>query len=142
MTGQEHGGPGEPPEVGSVGEEAAKLFGALADIARHRGGDVGDGLSGLAGHAAAMAKDVNEHLATDSAECRYCPICRVVHAVRETSPEVREHLLSAATSLLQAAAGLMETLPAKEQASEGGAARGPEVQRIDLDDTEGPEEPT
>ena len=140
MTGNEHG-PGEPPEVGSVGEEAAKLFGALADLARQRGGDLGDGLSGLAGHAAAMAGDVNEHLATGSAECRYCPICRVVHAVRETSPEVRDHLLTAASSLLQAAAGLMETLPAGERTPDG-AARGPEVQRIDLDDAEGPEEPT
>jgi len=144
MTGDhenERPRPGEEPEVGSVAEEAAKLFGALADMARDRGGDLGGGLGGLAGQAAAMAHEVNDHIATGSEECRYCPICRVVHVVRETSPEVREHLLTAASSLLQAAAGLMETLPPKE-GDAGGTARGPEVERIDLDETDGPEDLT
>lgn len=117
------------PEVGSVGEEAVKLFGALADLARQQGTEVGASLGGLVDHAGSLAKEVNDHIATDSAECRYCPVCRVVHAVRETSPEVKTHLLTAATSLLQAAAGMLET-PAPDQA---GPQRGPEVQRIDLD---------
>lgn len=125
----------QDPDVGSVGEEAAKLLGALAGAARQHGGDVGDGLSGLADHAAAMAHDVNEHLATDAVECRYCPVCRVVHAVRETSPEVRTHLTQAATSLLQAAAGFLETLPQPSD-DESSPPRGPEVERIDLDDTD------
>lgn len=119
------------PEVGSVGEEAAKLFGAIADMARERGSDLGDGLSGLAGQAAAMAHDVEGHIATGAAECRYCPVCRVVHAVRDTTPEVRAHLVVAASSLLQAAAALMETPQPKDDT---GAHRGPEVERIDLDD--------
>lgn len=127
-----HGGPDGQPDVGSVGEEAMKLFGALADLARQQGGDVAGGLGDLAGQAAAMAQDVNEHLATDSAECRYCPVCRVVHAVRQTSPEVRAHLAVAASSLLQAAAGLLETLPADPGTREG--SRGTGVERIDLDD--------
>ncbi len=62
-----------PPQdepVGSVGDEAAKLLGALADWA-------GD-----------HARDVDEHLATGDAECLYCPVCRTVHAVRQASPEV------------------------------------------------------
>ncbi|NHA00004.1 hypothetical protein G5V59_06715 [Nocardioides sp. W3-2-3] len=83
-----------------------------------------------------MAHEVNEHIATGSAECRYCPVCRVVHAVRETSPEVRTHLLSAASSLLQAAAGFMETLPPPPGSATGGTpghARGPAVEKIDLD---------
>lgn len=121
-----------PPagEIGSVGEEAMKLFGALADLARQQGTEVGATLGGLADHAGSLAKEVNDHIATDSAECRYCPVCRVVHAVRETSPDVKTHLLSAATSLLQAAAGMLETLPPPDP---GGAQRGPEVQHIDLD---------
>ncbi|KAA1417963.1 hypothetical protein F0U44_15120 [Nocardioides humilatus] len=118
------------PEVGSVGEEAMKLFGALADLARQQGTEVGASLGGLADHAGSLAKEVNDHIATDSAECKYCPVCRVVHAVRETSPDVKTHLLSAATSLLQAAAGMLETLPPPDPA---GAQRGPEVQRINLD---------
>lgn len=121
----------EGPDVGSVGEEAVKLFGALADLARQHGGDVGNGLGGLAGHAAAKANEINDHIATGSAECRYCPVCRVVHAVRETSPEVRAHLLTAASSLLQAAAGVLETLP---PAAEEGRPRGSAVERIDIDE--------
>ena len=117
------------PEVGSVGEEAAKLLGALADLAKQHGADVGGSLGGLADHAVSLAQEVNDHIATGSAECRYCPVCRVVHAVRETSPEVRAHLLTAATSLLQAAAGALDTVPPADQATR----RGPEVERIDLD---------
>ncbi|NYJ01931.1 hypothetical protein HNR19_002629 [Nocardioides thalensis] len=132
----EHDQPGAPgPDdhgIGSVGEEAAKLFGAIADMARERGSDIGDGLGGLAGHAAAMAKDVDGHFATGAEECRYCPVCRVVHAVRETSPEVRAHLMVAASSLLQAAAALMESTPPKD--APGSPHRGAEVERIDLDD--------
>jgi hypothetical protein len=117
------------PEVGSVGEEAAKLLGALADLARQQRSDVAGGVAGLADQAMSLAQEVNDHIATGSAECRYCPVCRVVHAVRETSPEVRTHLLTAATSLLQAAAGVLETVPPPDDASR----RGPEVERIDLD---------
>lgn len=126
-------GPGDPQEaVGSVGEEAAKLFGALSDWARDQGAEqVGD----RAGAAAAGARDalvdglhgLGEHVATGGQDCRYCPVCQVIHAVRQTSPEVREHLARAATSLVQAAAGLLAP-PARE--------RGP-VERIDLDDEAG-----
>ena len=42
-------------------------------------------------------------------ECRYCPICRVVQVFRSASPEVREHLAAAATSLAQAAAAALAT---------------------------------
>lgn len=124
------------PEVGSLGEEAAKLFGALADAARERGDEVGHGFGGLAGQAADMAQQVNDHIATGSEECRYCPVCRVVHAVRETSPEVRAHLTSAATSLLQAAAQMLETLPNSEEDQQP-RSRGPAVEKIDLDDEGG-----
>lgn len=143
MSDDQHEHPEQPqqPDVGSVGEEAMKLFGALADMARHQTGDAAGTVGGLAGQAAAMAREVNEHIATDGAECRYCPVCRVVHAVRETSPEVKTHLMVAASSLLQAAAGLMDTLPPPN--ADGAPARGPHVERIDLDgdDSEIPDEP-
>jgi hypothetical protein len=90
-------------QVGSVGEEAAKLFGAFAG----------------------MLRDVDEHLATDDPECTYCPICRTVHLVRQTSPEVRAHLAAAASSLVQAAAGLLATQVPQERPAG--------VERIDLD---------
>jgi hypothetical protein len=123
-----------PHDIGSVGEEAMKLFGALADMARQHTGDAAGTVTGLAGQAAAMAQEVSEHIATDSPECTYCPVCRVVHVVRQTSPEVKAHLTVAASSLLQAAAGLMETLP--PPTGSGGPARGPEVERIDLDESD------
>ena len=94
--------------VGSVGDEAAKLLGVLAGWASDHG------------------RDLNEHLATGGAECLYCPICRTVHAVRGASPEVREQLATAASSFLQAAAGLL----ASARTSDEPASR---VQHIDLD---------
>ncbi|GAB3859702.1 hypothetical protein GCM10028801_21500 [Nocardioides maradonensis] len=120
----------ERPDIGSVGEEAVKLFGALADLARQHTGDTVGGFGAMAGQAASLAHELNEHIATDSAECRYCPVCRAVHLVRQTTPEVRAHLMTAASSLLQAAAGMMETIPPPEGE---GQRRGPEVERIDLD---------
>lgn len=117
-----------PDDVGSVGEEAAKLFGALSGWASSHGGDLGHGLSGLAGHAAEALREVDEHVATGAPECTYCPVCRTVHAIREVSPEVRDHLASAAGSLLQAAAGILA-------ASAKGAGHEPRggMERIDLD---------
>ena len=122
---------GADDEVGSVADEAAKLFGALSDWAKDHGTDLGQGLSGLASHAAASARDVDEHIATGSAECTYCPICRTVHAVRQTSPEVRAHLAVAAASLMQAAAGILATAVPDEDRSTS-ARDG--IEHIDLDD--------
>ncbi|WP_148614638.1 hypothetical protein [Nocardioides rubriscoriae] len=139
------GPPGEPgdPEVGSVGEGVAKLLGALSDWAQDSGGDLGTGLgatlTGLAGHAAARLADVNDHLATGAAECTYCPICRTVHVIRETSPEVKAHLATAASSLLQAVAGLLATVPPPGSAQTRATAAGADFERIDLDDLEDPD---
>jgi hypothetical protein len=131
-----HGGTssGGPDEVGSVAEEAAKLLGALSGWAREHGGSVGHSVSeaaqGAAHGAAGAAHEFNEHIATGSEECLYCPICRVVHYVRSTSPEVKTHLAIAASSLMQAASALMET-----QAPEHNDPAG--VERIDLGDDSG-----
>jgi hypothetical protein len=99
--------------VGSVGDEAAKLLGVLA------------------GWATDHARDLNEHLATGDAECLYCPICRTVHAVRGASPEVRDQLATAASSFLQAAAGLLAGATA-------GGETASRVEHIDLDDEDTP----
>lgn len=107
--------PPEDDQVGSVGDEAAKLFGALSDWA-------GDHARGL-----------NDHLATGDAECLYCPICRTVHAVRGASPEVKAQLAGAASAFLQAAAGLLT-------AAAGAQPPASRVQHIDLDDAADPDE--
>jgi hypothetical protein len=131
------GGPDE--QIGSVADEAAKLFGALSDWARDHGPDLGQGLSGLASQAAASAQEVNEHIATGAEECTYCPICRTVHVVRQASPEVRTHLALAAANLMQAAAGILAAASSDDSGS--GAARREGVEHIDLDEGDWPEEP-
>jgi hypothetical protein len=118
---------GDAHDVGSLGEEAAKLLGALSGWAREHAGEAGEGLSGLAAQATASAHDLNEHLATGSAECTVCPVCRTVHAVRQLSPEVKAHLTTAVTSLAQAATAIMAT-------THSGTAQGDGVEHIDLGD--------
>lgn len=147
-------------DVGSLGEEAAKLLGALSGWARDSSSDsssddavdgptstsapgsvfeaglgsgLGETLGGLADQAAATISQLNDHVATGSAECTYCPVCRTVHAVRQTSPEVKAHLAGAASSFLQAMAGLLATVPPRS-APPGAAG----VERIDLDDPDDP----
>ncbi|MBZ5734301.1 hypothetical protein K8Z61_07315 [Nocardioides sp. TRM66260-LWL] len=156
------GGPegGERPDgaddLGSVAEEAAKLLGALAGWAgdQARSGEAWAGLAGsVAGSAAGSAADLarqlddglREHLATGAPECTWCPICRTVHRVRELSPEVRQHLATATTSLLAAVQGILATAVPPEGATGDGRGRAARsspagVERIDLDDEPWPEE--
>jgi hypothetical protein len=110
-----------PDPVGSVAEEAAKLLGALSGWAREQG----DGVSAMAGgFAGSMTEELHEHLANDSPECAWCPVCRTVAAVRQTSPEVKAHLASAAYSFMLAVSGMMATRT---------PTRDGRVERIDLD---------
>jgi hypothetical protein len=108
----------DPEPVGSVAEEAAKLLGALSGWAREHG-------DGAAAAADSLASELHDHIATGSPECAWCPVCRSVAAIRQTSPEVRAHLTSAASSLLMAVSGMMATQP---------TGRDGTVERIDLDD--------
>lgn len=116
-----------PEPVGSVAEEAAKLFGALSGWAREHG----DGVSAMAGAmAGSIGDDLHDHLATGAPECAWCPVCRTVAAIRQTSPEVRAHLASAASSFMLAVSGMMATHPPRSAG----------VEPIDLDDEEWPED--
>lgn len=115
-------GTGDP--VGSVGEEAAKLFAALSGWAKDQGGEYAGAASGAASAVSAALQDLNDHVATD--DCRYCPVCRMIQLVRATSPEVKTHLAVAASSLMQAAAAVMAAQAQQERPAP--------VQKIDLDD--------
>jgi len=121
----------EPDEaVGSVADEAAKLLHALQDWAKESGAEYAGAAASAAEGAASAVHQIDEHIATGSAECSYCPVCRVISAVRETSPEVRQHLATAATSLLHAAAGLLATkVPEPSKGRRDGT-----VEKIDLND--------
>ncbi len=122
---------GEAHDVGSLGEEAAKLLGALSGWAREHASEAGEGLTGLAAQVAASAHDLDEHLATGSAECTVCPVCRTVHAVRQLSPEVTTHLATAMTSLAQAAAAILATADPR---ADGEAKDHDGVEHIDVGD--------
>ena len=121
---------GPPPPVGSVGEEAVKLLQALQEWAKESGHEYGETFGAAATGAGGLLHNVNEHIATGGRECTYCPVCRTISAVRATSPEVKAHLTSAASSLLQAAAGFMATHVADSSASRSEEP----VERIDLSD--------
>lgn len=142
MTEAEHGPDAGREPVGSASDEAAKLFGALADWAREHGAEAGVGLSGLAGHAAAavhgFASNVEQHVDTGAPECTYCPVCRTVHVIREVSPEVREQLVVAATSLMNAATTVLRAA-ATPTATE---KRSTNVQPIRIDDLDDGDWPT
>lgn len=129
QSGQDRpqGRPHDP--LGSVGEEAAKLFAALADVAKDKGTGFGDAAAAAAAGATGAFHDVREHVATGGEDCKYCPVCQVIALVRTTNPEVKTHLLVAANSLVQAAAGLLATqVPNDRPASPDG------VEKIDLSD--------
>jgi hypothetical protein len=114
----------EQDPVGSVGEEAVKLIKALQDWAQESGGDA------AATGAASAFQTINEHIATGAEQCKYCPICQVISAVREVSPEVKQHLSAAASSLMHAATTAMSTDVPRGR-------RETPFQKINLDDPEG-----
>lgn len=114
-----------PPPAGDLAEEAIKLLQALQEWNRGtRPSDPGRRVAG------GLLSDLNEHIATGGKDCQYCPVCQFIAAVREMSPEVKSHLSTAVSSLLQAASGILAT--------QSGAARrgGGFVERIDLDGDE------
>lgn len=113
---------GGEPQVDSLGEEAVKLLQALQDWAR----ETTDGAEQSRG--VGLLSNLNEHIATGSQDCQYCPVCQLIAAVRATSPEVKHHLGVAASSLLQAAAGVLATPSPRRQRDTDS------VERIDLDD--------
>ena len=110
----------EEPSVGTLGEEAVKLLQALQDWTRETTGDAGRRAP------VGLLSELNDHIATGGKDCQYCPVCQVIAAVRATSPEVKHHLSVAASSLLQAAAGVLATPTSPRRDS------GP-VEHIDLD---------
>jgi hypothetical protein len=95
--------------VGALGEEAAKLLGALSGWARNHGSGAGDGLPGLFSRATETADDAADHLTTGVAEYTVCPLCRTMSGARHVSPEVTTHLSAAAAAMAQVASALFAT---------------------------------
>src|SRR5262245_40184823 len=109
----------------SFASRASRRAGSARDGHRDQRDDQGptlDDLAGLASMAmrflggrppepppAAAPASTGHHIATGSAECCICPICRAIAAIRDPSPEFAERLASGASDL---AAGVTSILRA------------------------------
>jgi hypothetical protein len=96
------------PEVGSLGEEAAKLAEALQEWAGH---NISDG----------------------SAACRLCPLCQLIALVRQLSPETIDQIGDQVEGLVRSLRTLLESVAT----AESGARRDSGVERIRLSEDEG-----
>ena len=114
-------------QVGTAREEAARLVEALSTWAAGTLGTPGSTFTREHLHA--------EGIATGSPECRLCPVCSAITALRGVRPEVVEHLLDAGGSLLAAVRAGLETArdAAPEPPGSGGPSAGSgRVERIDI----------
>ena len=123
-------GAGEQEPVGSVGEEAAKLLGALSEWARDQGTDYAGTAAGAAGAFANAVQDVNEHVATGARTAATARCARSSTSSGTPAPRCATHLAVAASSLMHAAAGLLATNTAEHP-------KPSTVEKIDLDDGAG-----
>jgi hypothetical protein len=111
--------------VGSIAEEAAKLFAVLQNAA---------------GDQEQPADEKHEHRL--GPDCVWCPVCQLIHRVRNTSPETIEQLSTAAAQVLGSLRTLLEAAAdAARQSREDAASRSsqpdeetnrPRVDRIDV----------
>ncbi|MFB6725889.1 hypothetical protein ACFCV3_37305 [Kribbella sp. NPDC056345] len=116
--------------VGSVAEEAAKLFAVLQAAADTHGGE----------HVAEDPPESHEHKA--GPDCVWCPVCQLINKVRNTSPETIEQLSTAAAQVLGSVRTLLEAAAeVARQKQEDAASRSskseeepvaPKVDRIDV----------
>lgn len=109
--------------MGSLAEETAKLIGVLSGWACENVAEASERFQEPASEATESAHRFSDHEGLRATECTTCPVCRTIHAVRQLSPDVKEHLAAAATSLAHAATALLATvLPDDREATDDGAA--------------------
>jgi hypothetical protein len=96
--------------LGSAAQEASRLLDSLREWVESRaGGEV--------------------PIATGSAECKLCPLCLALSALRERNPDVVENLSKAGEALLSAARSML-----MEHEHEWVSGQRPDVERIDIDE--------
>ena len=88
---------------------------------------------------AARYHDLFENGHEHKSDCAYCPICATIAVVRQTRPEVMEHLAAAARELIAAAGLLLEEAgkvvgaPESDASAEGDpTGNGSTIRRIDI----------
>lgn len=123
-----------------VREEAERLvaaaIAAVSLAARGLGGAAvfGQRRTAGAGSQGTAAEGPAEHgytgFATGSAECCVCPVCRVIAAMRDPSPDLAERLASGAGELATGVTGLLRAFgrgaPDRRTEEPGGGWAGPE----------------
>ncbi|MEU8225186.1 hypothetical protein [Kribbella sp. NPDC048915] len=112
--------------IGSVAEEAAKLFAVLQNAAHDTAHHTPDHTSEPA--AEPVSEPVSGHAAEEAdklgPDCVWCPVCQLIHKVRSTSPETIEQLSTAAAHVLGSVRSLLEAAAeAARQAREDAASR-------------------
>ncbi|TCO35229.1 hypothetical protein EV652_101108 [Kribbella steppae] len=129
--------------IGSVAEEAAKLFAVLQQAAHTQTPPTADARTTSAADARTTSSDdvglddvhedvpgpddAHEHGIGRGPECQWCPVCQLINKVRHTSPETIEQLSSAAAHVLGSVRSLLEAAAeAARQAREDAESRSPE----------------
>ena len=94
--------------VGSVAEEAAKLFAVLQQASAEAKGQH----TAPVEEPAEPEQDEPEHehgtARSGGPECQWCPVCQLIAKVRTTSPETIEQLSTAAAGVLGSLRSLLE----------------------------------
>jgi hypothetical protein len=96
--------------VGSVAEEAAKLFAVLQQAtseAKHQHSAPSDEEPA---YGVPADEEPHEHSSAQRGgpECQWCPVCQLISKVRTTSPETIEQLSTAAAGVLGSLRSLLE----------------------------------
>jgi hypothetical protein len=99
-------------QIGSVAEEAAKLFAALRRDDRHE-------------HEGNQTHRLGP-------ECQWCPLCQLMYLVRHSGPETVEQLASAASGVLGSLRSLLDA------AAESARAKAAEDRRRETKATDEP----
>ena len=118
--------------VGSVAEEAAKLFAVLQQAARQQ--DPPENSHQHDAHQESLVDEEPAHAVPDEhehgtarsggPECQWCPVCQLIAKVRTTSPETIEQLSTAAAGVLGSVRSLLEAAAeAARQAREDAESR-------------------
>jgi hypothetical protein len=96
--------------VGSVAEEAAKLFAVLQQAtseAKHQHSAAPDEEPAYGVQADEPEPEAHE-AHRGGPECQWCPVCQLISKVRTTSPETIEQLSTAAAGVLGSLRSLLE----------------------------------
>ncbi|MER7499997.1 hypothetical protein AB0L05_19285 [Nonomuraea pusilla] len=110
--------PGRDP-IGTVADEARKLFEALQDRATREVGKTvlnsftGGSFSGRSSSGGTRERDVWSEAVSEPHDeyiCRACPVCRAIAAQRESGSDVAGHLAAAGGELFAAVRGAFDAL--------------------------------